>query len=155
MDDGPFVYRALMLGPELVLSDRLVKYRIGTGRSNSLWRVREPMCKVRLEMFPMLEQSRKDLEKVRDRLSAEEYSTWLAHFESVRIRTENELKLFDGRSFSTRLEGYRKMRRVPLLSVWQFLKLVYLAPRPVGNCLFFLYAVVRHVVRRTKGVLGR
>ncbi len=155
MDDGPFLRRALMLGPELVLSDRLVKYRMGTGRSNSLLGVRDTLRKPCLEMLVVLKQTRKDLEKIRDRLSAEGYADWQARIENDRVRFENELKLYDGRSFATRLEGFRKTRRARLLSVWQFLKLAFLAPRPIGDCLLFLYAVVRHVVRRTKGVLGR
>ena len=113
------------------------------------------MRKPCLEMLVVLKQTRKDLEKIRDRLSAEGYADWQARIENDRVRFENELKLYDGRSFATRLEGFRKTRRARLLSVWQFLKLAFLAPRPIGDCLLFLYAVVRHVVRRTKGVLGR
>lgn len=35
-DDGPWAFRALLMGPELVLNDRLLLYRIGNGASTGL-----------------------------------------------------------------------------------------------------------------------
>ena len=157
MDDEVFARRALMLGPEIVMPDRLVKYRLGTGRSNSLWQVRSPLCKARKELLVALKQSRSDLEVVRDRMSEADYTAWLARLEADRRRIEAEVMLFDGDTFSVRFVGYSLIRHLwhaPLLSVWQFLRLAFLLPRPLGNCLLFAYAVVRYVTRRMKGVLG-
>ena len=154
LDDEPFVRRALMLGSELVLPDRLVKYRLGTGRSNSLWHVRCPLCKARKELLVSLKQSRADLEKVRSRIPETEYAAWLARLEADRERAEAEVMLMDGSTFSVRRTGCRRLRRVPLLSVRQFLRCAFLLPRPAGDGLLFCYAVVRYAVRRLKGVLG-
>ena len=104
-----------------------------------------------------LKQSRSDLEVVRDRMSESDYAAWLARLEADRRRIEAEVMLFDGDTFSVRFVGYSLIRHLwhaPLLSVWQFLRLAFLLPRPLGNCLLFAYAVVRYVMRRMKGVLG-
>ena len=155
LDDELYARRALMLGPELVLPECLVKYRLGTGRSNSLWRICAPLCKARKELLVALEQSRLDLDMVRDRMSKADYAAWQARLEADRVRTEAEVMLLEGRTFAVRWEGCRRLRRVPLLSVKGFLRCAFLLPCPLGDCLLFAYAVVRYVVRRTKGVLGR
>ena len=154
MDDEVFARRALMLGPEIVLTDSLVKYRLGTGRSNSLWHVREPLSKARKELVVALDQSRRDLETARSRISEADYASWLARLDSDRIRTEAEVTLMDGSSFAARRAACRRLGRVPLLSVRQFLRCAFLLPRPMGDGLLFCYAVVRYVMRRVKGVLG-
>lgn len=154
LDDEPFARRALILGPELVLSDQLVRYRLGTGRSNSLWRIRYPLCKARKELLVSLEQSRADLEKVRSRISGKDYAAWIARLDSDRIRAEAEVMLMEGLTFSARRTACRRLGRVPLLSVRQFLRCAFLLPRPMGDGLLFCYAVVRYAMRRVKGVLG-
>lgn len=154
LDDEPFARRALMLGPELVLPDRLVWYRLGTGRSNSLWRIRYPLCKARKELLASLEQSRIDLEKVRSRISGTDYAAWRVRLESDRQRAEAEVMLMDGSTLAVRREGCRRLRRVPLFSVKRFLRCAFLLPRPLGDGMLFCYAIVRYAVRRAKGVLG-
>ena len=155
LDDELFARRALMLGPELVLPDRLVKYRLGTGRSNSLWRVRRPLCKARKELLVALEQSREDLEVIKGRISEKDYVAWLSRLDADRARAEAEVMLMDGRTFAVRRAGCRRLRRVPLFSVRKFLRCAFLLPRPLVDGLLFCYAVVRYAVRRLKGVLGR
>ena len=155
VDDELFALRARMLGPELVLPDRLVKYRLGTGVSNSLWRMREPMCRSRRDLVKAFRQARRDLEKARAGMSESERSEWRSLLDAGEARAESELMLFEGKAFAARREGYRRMGPVRLLSVWQFFKIAYLLPRPVGDCLLFAYAVVRYAVRRAKGALRR
>ena len=154
LDDEPFVRRALMLGTELVLPDRLVKYRVGTGRSNSLWNIRGPLCKARKELLVSLEQSRADLETVRSRIAEADYSAWLARLGADQERAEAEVMLMDGGTFAVRRAGCRRLRQVPLFSVRRFLRYAFLLPRPLGDGVLFCYAAVRYAVRRTKGVLG-
>ena len=154
LDDEPFVRRALMLGPELVLPDRLVRYRLGTGLSSSLWRVRAPLRRARGDLLLALEQSRVDLEVVRKDISEADYAAWLARLDADRERAEAEVQMLDGDTFAVRLAGYRRLARVPLLSVWQFLRCAFLLPKPLGDCLLFAYAIVRYARRRAKGLLG-
>ncbi len=154
MDDEVFARRALMLGPELVLEDSLVKYRLGTGRSNSLWHVREPLCRARRELVVALDQSLRDLETARRGISEADHAAWQARLAADKRRAEAEVMLMEGRTFAIRREGCRRLRRVPFFSVMQFLRCAFLMPRPLGDCVLFAYAVVRHAVRRTKGVLG-
>ncbi len=155
VDDELFALRARMLGPELVIPDRLVRYRLGTGVSNSLWRMREPMCRGRRDLVKTYRQARRDLEKVRNRMSSEAFADWQVRLDVAEARTDAELMLFTGENFAVRREGYRRIGPVRALSVWQFFKCAYLLPRPLGDGLLFCYAVVRYVVRRLKGVLGR
>ena len=142
-----------MLGPELVLPDRLVKYRLGTGVSNSLWRMREPMCRSRRDLVKAYRQARRDLEKAR--MAESELSKWRSLLDAGEARAESELMLFEGKTFAERRGGYRRMGPARPLSIWQFFKIAYLLPRPVGDCLLFAYAVVRYAMRRAKGALGR
>ncbi len=153
VDDELFALRARMLGPELVMSDRLVKYRLGTGVSNSIWRMREPMCRSRRDLVKAFRQARRDLEKVS--MAESELSEWRSLLDAGEARAESELALFEGKTFAARREGYRRMGPAHPLSIWQFFKIAYLLPRPIGDCLLFAYAVVRYAVRRAKGALGR
>ena len=155
VDDGLFAFRGRILGPELVLPDRLVKYRLGTGVSNSLWRIRDSMCRLLRDQMKTVRQVRRDLGKIRDRMTAKALADWQSRLDTAEARAAAELMLFAGETFAMRREGYRRMGPVSLLSVWQFFKCAYLLPRPLGDGLLFCYAVVRYVVRRLKGVLGR
>ena len=155
VDDELFAWRSRMLGPELVLPDRLVRYRLGTGVSNSLWRMREPMCRGRRDLVKTFRQVRCDLEKVQGSMSTEELSDWRSRLNVAEARATAELMLFDGATFAVRREGCRRLEPVRLLSIWQFFKCAYLLPRPLGDSLLSCYAVVRYVVRRLKGVIGR
>ena len=155
VDDELFSWRARILGPELVLPDRLVRYRLGTGVSNSLWRIREPMCRGRQDLVTTFRQVRRDLEKVRGRMPMEALADWQSRLGAVEARAAAELMLFAGETFAERREGYRRMGPARFLSVWQFFKCAYLLPRPLGDGLLFCYAVVRYAVRRLKGVIGR
>jgi len=153
MDDEPFVRRALMLGPELVVPDRLVIYRLGTGRSNSLWRVRGPLAKARGEMMLALEQSRRDLERVRARIGEVRCAEWRRRLDDETARYGAELELFTSPSFAVRRAALRRLPPVRALSVWGFLRFAFLMPRRIGDALLLPYAVVRHVARRAKGIL--
>ena len=153
VDDELFALRARMLGPELVLQDRLVLYRLGTGISNSLWGMREPMVRGRRDLLAALRQARRDLGKVAGRMSAPERDEWDARLDGAERRTEAELALFAGETFAARLDGFRKTGPARLLSVWQFLRLAFLLPRPVGSCLLHAYAAVRYAARRAVGIM--
>ena len=155
VDDELFAWRSRLLGPELVLPDRLVRYRLGTGVSNSLWRIREPMCRGRRDLVKTFRQVRCDLEKARNLMPMEMMSSWQARLDAAEARAVAELMLFDGDTFAMRREGCRRIGASRRLSVWQFFKCAYLLPPPLGNGLLFCYAVVRYVVRRLKGVMGR
>lgn len=152
VDDELFALRARMLGPELVLPDRLVRYRLGTGVSNSLWRIREPMCRGRRDLVKTFRQARLDLEKIRGRLPMGASADWQSWLDAAEARADAELMLFAGKTFAVRREGYRRMGPVRLLSVWQFFKCAYLLPRPLGDGLLSCYAIVRYAVRRLKGI---
>ena len=155
VDDELFALRARMLGPELVIQDRLVRYRLGTGVSNSLWRMREPMCRSRRDLVTTFRQARHDLENVQARMAEDELAAWRSRLDAGEARAVSELMLLAGETFAKRREGYSRMGPARLLSVWQFFKCAYLLPKPLGDCLLFAYAVVHYVMRRTKGVLGR
>ena len=155
VDDELFAWRARMLGPELVLPDRLVRYRLGTGISNSLWGMRKPMSRGRRDILVTLRQARLDLERIRTDMSAARADGWQTRLDDAERRTKAELMLFSGENFAVRREGFLGMGPARLLSVWQCLKCAFLMPKPVGDCLLFSYAVVRYAVRRIRGMASR
>jgi len=155
VDDELFSLRARMLGTEVVMPDRLVRYRLGTGVSNSLWRIRKPMIRGRRDLLKTIRQARLDLGKVSGMMTAEGLEGWKSRLDAAEARAAAELMLFDGKTFAERREGYGRIGPVPLLSVWQFFKCAYLLPRIMGDGPLFCYAVIRYAMRRAKGVLGR
>ncbi|MGN0846660.1 MAG: glycosyltransferase family 2 protein [Kiritimatiellia bacterium] len=151
VDDEVCARRARMLGPELLLDDRLVLWRQGTGVSSPLFNLRPALVAGRTMLLGSLRQARRDLEQVRDRLSPADYADWLARLAADERRTAAELKLFASPTFRERLAGYRGARPAPPLSVWTGLKLAFLAPRCLGTPALFLYAALRTLLRRVNG----
>ncbi|MBO7482675.1 MAG: glycosyltransferase [Kiritimatiellae bacterium] len=152
IDDETYVRRALMLGPELVVPDRLILYRLGTGCSNSFWRVRAPLVRARGDLLAALEQSRRDLECVRGRIGADAARGWERRLEGESERCRAELELFTSPAFGVRLAALRRLPPVRALSVWGFLRFAFLMPRPVGAALLAPYVLLRHAVRRLRGI---
>ena len=113
------------------------------------------MCRSRRDLVTTFRQARHDLEKVRARMTEDELAAWRSRLDAGEARAVSELMLFAGKTFAVRRKGYSRMGPARLLSVWQFFKCAYLLPRPLGDCLLFAYAVVRYVMRRMKGALGR
>ena len=153
VDDELFALRARMLGPELVIPDRLVSYRVGTGVSNSLLGVREPMCRSRRYMIDTIHQARHDLDKVRARLPDAEFASWQEQLDAAEQKARSETMLFCGETIKERLAGFKQMGKAPLLSAWQYLKCSFLMPRPVGNAFLLAYAITRYAIRRMKGIM--
>ena len=154
VDDELFAWRARMLGPELVLPDALVRYRIGTGISNSLFGTRAPMCRARYDLMKTLKQLRVDLKKVEGRMSNDNLAGWQARIDEAEGRVTAELMLFTGATFAERREGFRRIGPMRSLNVWNFLRCAHLLPKALGDCLFFAYGVGRYFVRRVKGITG-
>lgn len=151
IDDETYVRRALMLGPELVVPDRLILYRLGTGCSNSLWRVRAPLVRARSDLLSALGQARRDLECVRGRIGAESAAAWEHRLDEESDRCSAELELFTSPSFAVRRAAMRRLPPVRTLSVWGFLRFAFLMPRPVAAALLAPYVLCRHAVRLLRG----
>ena len=100
-------WRALMLGKPLLMSDRLVKYRVGSGLSSAMLRFREARMGTIQRAMEAAGAAMRDLETA---------SSWMdpADKEAVRLLIENRVEYYEawrkcltGRSFSERLDGFK------------------------------------------------
>ena len=133
VEDVPFAKRALMLGgDELVLPDRLVQYRIGTGHTSPLHHHRASAIYGWRTWFPSLDQAEHDLDAVADRLPPERVAAFRQTFAAERTRAENHLTLLESPSFRARWKAFRQERRTGFGAAAPFMY-AYLLPRWIGD----------------------
>ena len=149
VDDELFAFRARMLGPELVMPDRLVLYRLGTGVSNSLWRIRRPLVKCAQDLLKALDQVRTDIAGA-DWMRDGEREMWLGRVAEREREFKARLALMEGRTFRERREAARQLAPLPPVSIMNFIQCAFLMPRPAGDAMLLCYALVRHVTRRLR-----
>ena len=140
VDDELYAWRGMMLGDFVEMGDRLVRYRVGTGVSNSLFGVRRPMSRSVHDMLEALDQCERDASKLKDA------DAWRVRIAAEREQAEARRDLIDGADMCIRLAGARRLRMSG--RVWSFLKFAFVLPRILGSPLLFVYALVRFLVRR-------
>ena len=140
VDDELYAWRGMMLGDFVEMDDRLVRYRVGTGVSNSLLGIRRPMSRGAHDMLETLGQCERDVCKLKDA------DAWRVRIADAREQAEARRDLIDGASMRIRLAGARRLRMSG--RVWSFLKFAFVLPRPLGALLLFAYALVRFLARR-------
>ncbi len=100
-------WRALMLGRPLLMKDRLVKYRVGSGLSSAMLRFREARMGTIQRAMEAAGAAMRDLGTA---------SSWIdpADKEAVRLLIANRVAYYEawrkcltGRSFSERLDGFK------------------------------------------------
>ena len=131
-DDIPFAKRAMMLGGELVLHEPLVRYRLGSGVSSTLYHHRTPVIKGWRDWGPSLDQAEHDLAAVAERLPPERVAEFRKAFAFERARAENHLALLESPSFRTRWRAFLQERREGY-SVAALFMYAYLLPRRLGD----------------------
>ena len=132
VEDVPFAKRSLMLGSELVLPDRLVKYRIGTGHASPLCRHRESAIYGWRSISPSLDQALHDLSELSGRMSPERSEGFRRKFALERARAENHLVLLESPSFRERWKAFLEERRTGFCVAAPFMY-AYLLPRRLGD----------------------
>lgn len=154
VDDELFVRRAMMLGGDAVIPDRLVRYRVGTGVSNSRWDVRSSVVRNYTGLVESLGLSADDVEHLGSRMSGAERRLWMDRLSREIDDARDRVELATAPSFRRRLAAARRMRGIRVASVWGWLLLSFLAPRPLGSAMLLGYACVRNALRRMRGALS-
>lgn len=147
-DDGLSGRRALMLGPELLLDDRLVKWRQGAGFSTGRVAFRNLVVRLRVYAEGAYRQALRDLELVRPRLGEAGYCQFKAELEGALHEAQAEHQLFGAPTFHERLRGWKASHWAGWANLWTYPKLMALAPRWLGDTLFFFYNILRFSIRR-------
>ena len=133
VEDVPFAKRALMLGgDELVIPDHLVKYRLGSGLTSTLYHHRTPVIKSWRMLLPGLDQAEYDLSAIADRLPQEHVAHLRRTFARDRFFAENHLTLVESPSFRARWKALRQER---MMGYWnaRIFMYSYLLPRRLGD----------------------
>ena len=133
VEDVPFAKRALMLGgDELVIPDRLVKYRLGSGLTSTLHHHRTPVIKSWRLLLSGLDQAEYDLAAIADSLLPERVEAFRKAFARERVFAENHLTLVESPSFRARWRALRKER---MMGYWnsRVFMYAYLLPRRIGD----------------------
>ena len=132
VEDAIFARRAMMLGGALVIPDRIVNYRIGSGITSALYHHRTPAITGWRVWLPSLDQAERDLATIADRLPPGRVEEFRRKFAVERTRAENHLKLLESPSFRVRWNAFKKEYRMG----WQIsplFMLAYLLPRRIGD----------------------
>lgn len=146
VDDEIYTSRALLLGDWLSFPEPLVLYRLGTGISNELWGMREALAGGRRNLLVAFRQARHDLEIIQNKLDDKEQTRRIAEINRREKIATAEYELFAGKSFLGRFRSYRQLGIGQ--GVMAFLRFAALWPRPVSNMLYFIYSVIKYVLRR-------
>ena len=137
--------RALWIGEELRMKDRLVRYRVGTGVSSILYRRRAPELRMTGIRIAGYRQSLLDLDYClkKGMLGEEKVKTLRRSCEEGICRNEAVAKLIDGRSVAERWQALKMLYpRAPFDHV-SWLRLPYLLPAPLADAIYFCYDSVK------------
>jgi len=147
MDDEIYTRRARMLGTVLEIPDRLVEYRLGTGATSSLWKIRSQIRFCYRDTLKTLDVSERDLVL----LDEAGRSQWRHFIDAERRRLTLKLMLLDAPTQSERRRLTRALGRHPFFSIAHYMAIALALPRPLGDAMLFLYALLRNAYWRMQG----
>jgi len=154
VEDVPFAKRAMMLGGELVIPDRLVLYRLGSGLTSALYNHRTPVIKSWRMLLLSLDQTEHDLAAIADRLPPERVAEFRRTFEHERVFAQNHLALVESPSFCARWTAFRRELRMGRYNSYVFM-LSYLMPRRLGDLVLNTITRLNQLRRRMRAALAR
>ena len=150
VEDAIFARRAMMLGGALVIPDRLVNYRIGSGITSALRHHRTPAITGWRVWRPSLDQAERDLAMVADRLPPGRVEEFRRKFAFERVRAENHLTLLESPSFRARWRAFRQEYRMGCQISAPFM-IAYLLPRWIGDLVLDGITCLNLLRRRLRG----
>ena len=137
-DDTTFVGRAIMTGPCRILSKSLVKYRVGSGETSVGKNFRRSMSRGLSLAAEANKQNLLDLEHIKNTLTSAQYKEYYEIFSSRLEHHQTVLKLYQGKSFSERLNGYKGTYKGPVFSKSWLVCVILLLPEKLGDWIFKL-----------------
>ena len=150
VDDLVWGVRGRMLGPELVIKDRLVLYRVGSGTTSTLFKPRKQQIYVYNQYLKAVKQLRCDIDRIADRLTLEDQKKWIEFLADREAHATKHLSLYCG-GF---LERYYAAKDIlPFSKLTQqlaFQKVAWLMPAWIGDPMLFSYYCIRYWIKRLK-----
>jgi len=143
VDDEVFARRALMLGAEVRIDMPLVRYRVGTGISSGVSKLREPELRCMRKMSDSFRQSRIDAQTLKPGLR----DRWLAKIDAQEREVERFIALRSAADFATRWHAYRAMAKPRGVTLYKVKLWAYLLPRRAGDVVLALLARIRYSFR--------
>jgi len=144
VDDEVWTRRAQMLGSVIVIPDRLVSYRLGSGETTNEWNIRSVVVRCTMMSLAAVRYAHVDAAK----LAPSDRDVWLSRLAADEARLSAKLALATERSLRARWRAFRAMPCARRLSVANYLRLSFLLPRPVSDVALFAYVLLRNVLRR-------
>ena len=148
VDDEVWTRRAQMLGNVLVIPDRLVLYRLGSGETTNEWNIRSVVVRCTRMSLAAVQHARTDAAK----LSPADHNLWSMRLAANEAYLAAKLTLVTNQSIRARWQALRAMPRAKWLSVANWLRISFLIPRPLSDVALFTYVLVRNTLRRTGAI---
>jgi len=140
--------RARMLGSELIIPDKLLLYRVGSGLSTGLTNQREPALRGFYLWKGSFPQIYADLEVLRGSMGENRYRELSTEYHKLERQTDAYVDLIQSGTIQKRMCAFVKLagsNRSPAALV---LLLVYLLPRRLGDFLLNVYVISKFYFKR-------
>lgn len=147
-DDSVFTVRCAMLGKLYVIGDELIKYRIGCGETTNRTNYRKTMAKGITYCAVSQQQLLLDLERIKERLSPDDYRQFRESLESFYQHCQEVLKLYNGRTFRERLIGAREARCGKTFSIYNLIVHIMLLPPALADFCFAVLGRLQKILKR-------
>lgn len=143
-DDIVYSLRAIMIGPQLVMAEPLVRYRIGSGETTGLDSFRRPVVRAILSTRASIPQCQRDLAdaRVKGRILPEVYAREMEKLEADDRHNDRMLELFTSDSFRKRWKVFKEVRHT---NNWkgQVALMIFLLPKRMGDIFFSIILRIR------------
>ena len=151
-EDHVYGRRASLLGEVLIIDDKLVRYRVGTGVSSVLYSRRRPELRAAQGRIASYRQSLHDIEFLRNRrlITNEQFLKLESDYNNCIERNELFVQLASSGSAIKRFAAYKKLYLADGVNFSALLRVPYLLPRSVGDLMYLCYGVVIRYIRRLK-----
>jgi len=153
VDDVPYLWRAKTIGDGLQILDKLVYYRVGTGISTSIFRIRPGMVRSAQCGIDAYEQVFIDLEFSRRRIGDARVESLLLQARQKRALYVAYRDMCGGATFRQRNAAYRQIARqdnCPFFSILNIQRLLFQLPSCLCDALLGVYSILNYVRKRLK-----
>lgn len=133
--------RAILLGEVLILDDKLIKYRVGSGVSSVLHERRAPELRSAVGRAASYRQNLRDVEywHGKGNLTDEVFDALVGKYTARRNEMEALIKLITGSSFFIRWAAFKQLYLSKLKIKEAVLKAPYLLPKSIGDAIYKFY----------------
>ena len=140
-DDHVFARRAILFGKALILPDKLMKYRVGSGVSSVLFDRRVPELRSAVGRAASYRQTIRDVNFIHENGDIDDAmcSELTKKYSAQVDRMEFLIQLMSGKDFHSRWSAFRNLYFSKLLVREAFLRLPYLLPKSIGDAIYKVY----------------